>query len=465
MASERDDAAAISAIPASVESLRRTFKTGRTRDVDWRRSQLRGLKRLIAEQQEEIVKALKADLNKPRGECILAEVALVSSEIDHALSNLSSWSKPASASTPMAFLPGSSRVEFEPKGVILNISPWNYPIQLALAPLVGILAAGNCCLLKPSELSSASAAFLSRFLPQYLDPEAVAVVEGGPPVATALLAHPWDHIIYTGNGTIAKVILHAAAEHLTPVTLELGGKSPCIVDKDANLAVAARRIAFGKWMNAGQTCIAPDYLLVHKDVKTQFLQLLKESAKQFYGENDKTADYARIISRRHFDRVRGLLSGGEVVFGGDCEETDNFIAPTILDNVDLSSRLMSEEIFGPLLPVIEISCLDAAIKFVTDRPKPLALYLFSGSSASQKLVCQETSSGGVCFNDCLVQVANPSVPFGGVGPSGMGRYHGSDGFAEFSHKKTVVNRFCILDPAFKYPPFSDKRVSMLRKLL
>ncbi|KAF0853132.1 mitochondrial NAD+-dependent aldehyde dehydrogenase [Andalucia godoyi] len=455
-----------SLISATVAKLRSTFRSRKTRPAAWRIAQLKAMKKLLKEREPEVLAALKSDLNRPYGEAILAECSLVTSEIDHAISNLSSWMKPKSVSTPMVHLPGSSKIMYEPKGVVLCISPWNYPIQLCLAPLVSILAAGNCVLVKPSELAPASSAFIAKYLPEYLDNDAVAVIEGGIDVATELLQEQYDHIIYTGNGTVAKIIMAAAARHLTPTTLELGGKSPCIVAADASLDVAAKRIVFGKFLNAGQTCIAPDYLFVHESIKDKFGELLKKYIVQFFGEDPKQSEFSRIINTRHTERLqRAIQSGGNILHGGQVSVEDKYVAPTLIDQVNVDSELMRDEIFGPVLPILPFSNLDEVIDFVLDRPKPLALYVFSGSSTTQDYIVGNTSSGGVCQNDCLMHITNPELPFGGVGPSGMGAYHGHEGFIEFSHRKSVMNRFTIVDPSFKYPPLSESRVNWLRKLL
>lgn len=456
----------VSTIPDQVKRLRTAYESGRTRPEAWRREQLQQLKKLLRENGQALVDAIHADLGRPEIEGWITDVTVTVAEIDVALKNLSRWMRPQKVSTPLNQQPAKAKIVREPLGVVLLIAPWNYPVQLLLSPLVGAIAAGNCAVLKPSEVSAHSSAALARLLPRYLDPECFAVIEGGVDETTALLRERFDHILYTGNGTVAKVVMEAAARHLTPVTLELGGKSPCIVDSEVDLSVAARRIVWGKFLNAGQTCIAPDYVLVHESREGELLDAMKATVHEFYGENPKaTPDFGRVINARHHRRLAALLGSGEVVVGGETDESDCFIAPTILRNVAPDSPVMQDEIFGPILPVIAVPDVDAAIAFVNARPKPLALYVFTKRKEIEDRVVESTSSGGVCVNATIWHIANPGLPFGGVGPSGMGAYHGRDSFECFSHRKSVVSKSTTLDPKIAYPPYTKLKTSILKKLL
>ncbi|MGZ8735176.1 MAG: aldehyde dehydrogenase family protein, partial [Acidimicrobiia bacterium] len=412
-----------------VKRLRAGFEAGRTRPIDWRRAQLRRLDAMLIERETDLLDALAADLAKPAIEGYLTETAFTRAEIAFALANLDTWVKPEKVAVPMTQQPGRAQTLREPLGVALIIGPWNYPIQLVLAPLVAAIAAGNAAVIKPSELAPASSRVLARLVAEYLDPECVAVAEGGVAETTALLAERWDHIFYTGNGTVGRVVMEAAAKHLTPVTLELGGKSPAIVDRHANVAVAAKRIAWGKFVNTGQTCVAPDYVLVDRAVERELLDGLASTVRSFYGDDPRTSpDYGRIINDRHFARLRGLLeSGGEPVVGGETNAADRYIAPTVLTAVDPGASIMTEEIFGPLLPVLPVDDVDDAIAFVNSREKPLALYIFSEADTVAERVIASTSSGGVAVNATVLHLAVPGLPFGGVGASGMGAYHGRAG--------------------------------------
>ena len=444
--------------PALVARLRATFASGRTRPLDWRRSQLKALRALLTERESELLDALSTDLGKPRLEAWATDIGFVINEIDHASKHLRRWTKPARVRTPMATKPSKARVVREPLGLVLIIAPWNYPVQLALSPLVGAIAAGNVAVLKPSEVASATSAVLARLLPEYLDPDAVAVVEGAVPETQALLAQRWDHIFYTGNGRVGRVVMEAATPHLTPVTLELGGKSPAIIDASANLEVAARRIAWGKFLNAGQTCIAPDYVLVARGLEDRFIELLRRCVFDFYGQDPKASpDFARIVNGAHFERLVKLLDSGTPAVGGDHDATTRYIAPTVLRDVTPESPVMQDEIFGPILPVIPIADAAEGIAFVNAREKPLALYVFASDASVVRTVLDGTSSGGVCVNATLFHVAVAELPFGGVGESGMGAYHGKASFDVFSHAKSVLKRGTRPDPALAYPPYTESK--------
>jgi aldehyde dehydrogenase (NAD+) len=450
-------------IPGLVEKLRKSFEAGRTRPLEWRRSQLKALKALVRERGDELVEALQADLRKPTLEAWAADVGQVTIEAGLALRNLKRWTKPQRG----GFFPlGRSRVVHEPLGVVLIIAPWNYPVGLLLSPLVGAIAAGNCAVLKPSEVTMNTSAVLAKRIPEYLDPEAIALVEGGVDETSALLEHRFDHVFYTGNGRVGRVVMEAAAKHLTPVTLELGGKSPCIVDHEVDLKVAARRIAWGKFMNAGQTCIAPDYILVHEAREQELVRELGAAIREFFGDDPKqTPDYARVVNRRHHERLTKLLGDGVAAVGGQADAADCYIAPTVLQGVSESSPIMQEEIFGPILPVLPVRGIDQAIEFVRRGEKPLALYVFSRDPALAQRVVESTSSGGVCVNGTILHIANSALPFGGVGESGMGAYHGRHTFETFSHRKSVLSRGFRFEPRWMYPPYSKLRTKLVQRFL
>jgi aldehyde dehydrogenase (NAD+) len=451
---------------ALVARLRAAHRRGLTRPLAWRRAQLTALRRLLTEREPELLVALAADLGKPGIEGWLTELRQVTNEIDHILSHLSRWAAPERVPVRAVLQPARASIVPEPLGVALVIAPWNYPLHLLLLPMAYALAAGNTVVGKPSELAPATAATVARLVPEYLDREAVAIVEGDAPVVTALLAERWDHIFYTGNGRVGRIVMEAAARHLTPVTLELGGKSPAIVDHRANIEVAARRIVWGKFLNAGQTCVAPDYVLVDRRVEAALVKAMVTAVRDFYGEDPaRSPDYPRIINERHFDRLRGLLEGhgGQIVVGGTGDRSERYLAPTIMTGVAWSDPVMGEEIFGPILPILAVEDIDAAIGTVNDRDKPLALYIFSEDRATVDRVVDGTSSGGVCANGTLLQLAVTDLPFGGVGGSGMGAYHGRAGFDTFSHRKAVLARGTRLDPPVLYPPYTRIKQWLLRR--
>ncbi|MBX9361104.1 aldehyde dehydrogenase family protein [Streptomyces sp. WAC04114] len=425
-----------------VARLRATFRTGRTKPVEWRTAQLRRLRDMLTENGADLAAALHADLGKSTTEAYRTEIDFTVREIDHTLDHLADWLRPEPAPTP-AHLGADVTVwtQYDPLGVVLVIAPWNYPAQLLLAPVVGALAAGNAVVAKPSELSPATSAALARLLPAYLDTDAVTVVEGGVPETTALLAERFDHIFYTGNGTVGRIVLRAAAEHLTPVTLELGGKSPAFVDRDTDLAVVAERLAHGKFLNAGQTCVAPDYVLTDPETATALEPLLADAVRALYGSDPATSgEYGRIINERHFDRLTGLLDSGRTVVGGTSDRTAKYLAPTVLADVDPDAPVMREEIFGPILPIVTVPGLDEAIDFINDRDKPLALYVFAESDGTRSRFAAETSSGGLGHGLPLAHLTVSDLPFGGVGESGMGNYHGRYSIETFSHRKAVLDK-------------------------
>lgn len=434
-----------------------------------RLTQLHQLKRLLTEQDERLTQALNRDLGKSAVEGYITETGFTIGEIDHAIEHLASWMKPTKTKMPLTFRPGSAKVVAQPLGMVLIIGAWNYPVQLTLGPLVGALAAGNTAVVKPSELAPATSKALAELVPMYLDERAVAVVEGAADDTTELLRERFDHILYTGGGNVAKTVMRAAAEHLTPVTLELGGKSPAIVAADADIDVAARRIAWGRFINAGQTCIAPDYVLVAAEVEDRFLGAMLRAVHDSYGENPKTSeDFGRIVNERHYDRLAGLLEAGgfeAVVTGGVGNREDRYLAPTVLAGVSADAKVMQEEIFGPILPVIPVADVDAAVTFVNDRPHPLALYVFTGDDPTAERVIERTQSGGVAVNHTMLHVGVPDLPFGGVGPSGIGAYHGETGFDTFSHRRSVLVKPTKPDPSIMYPPYKRWKEAILRRVM
>lgn len=446
-----------------LERLRTTFASGRTRPLAWRRAQLDAMQRMLEDHEDAIAEALAGDLGKPRQEVLLGETALLFSEIRHARSRLERWSRPRRVNTPIVAQPGLSFVVPEPLGVALIIGAWNYPIQLVLAPLIPAIAAGNCAVLKPSEVAPRASRLLAELVPNYLDNDAIAVVEGAVAETTALLEQRWDHIFYTGGAAVGRIVMRAAAEHLTPVTLELGGKSPAIIDDGADLKSAARRIAWGKTLNAGQTCIAPDYVLISPRQKPALIDALKQALLDMLGPDPLASpDYAAIVNQRHFERLRALLAQGTPVIGGQADPTTRKIAPTVLTDVQLDAEVMRDEIFGPILPIIEADSLDRAIDFVRRGDKPLAAYLFTRSSASERKFLTELACGNVAINDTMMFMSVPELPFGGVGMSGMGNYHGQAGFDRFSHLKAVIRRARFPEIPIRFAPYSAWKMRLLK---
>ena len=451
---------------ATLERLAGTFRTGRTRGLAWRIEQLQGIERMVTGHESEFLGAMAEDFGKPRFEAWMTDLMPVVAEAAHARRHLSRWMRPRLVWPGRANLPGRSWTVAEPKGTVLIIAPWNYPVQLALAPLVAAVAAGNTVVVKPSELAPATSATLARLIPQYLDPEAVVVVEGGVDVSTRLLDLPFDHLFFTGSTTVGKVVMAAAARHLSSVTLELGGKSPVVVTRDADVEIAARRIAWGKLLNAGQTCIAPDYVLVERPVADALVDALVRSMDEMEG-SDPRQTRTRIVNDRHVARLESLLagSGGRVATGGGVDRDERWIEPTVVVDPDPGSPLMDEEIFGPILPVVTVDSVEEATGFINGKDKPLALYLFTGSKATEQRIVGATSSGGVCINHTMTHFLVPELPFGGVGASGSGSYHGRAGFEELSHRKPVLRRGTRPDLSLVYPPFTDAKERLLRRFL
>lgn len=446
-----------------VETQRKYYQAGDTRDVDFRIKNLKRLRQAIVDYEGRICQALWDDLHKSAYESYLTEIVQVLQEIRHHIRHLRKWAKPLRVPTPLHLFGGKSRILHEPLGVALIISPWNYPFQLLINPLVGALSAGNCAVLKTSPYTPCVSQVIAEMIGSVFVPGYVTVVQGGKEANQALLAERFDYIFFTGSPELGKVVMKAAAEHLTPITLELGGKSPCIVDENANIDCAAKRIAWGKCLNAGQTCIAPDYLLVHTRVKKELSEKIGYYFRQFYGEKPETSpDYPRIVRVEAVDRIARLMQSGRIVSGGHVNREERYIAPTILDNIEPGDAVMQEEIFGPLLPVMGFDHLDEAIGYVNAHEKPLALYYF-GSSSHAREVIGKTTSGGVCVNDTIMHIANAHLPFGGVGNSGMGKYHGFESFSTFSNRRSVLKSSVFLDIPFKYPPY--RSINLLKKFM
>ncbi len=448
------------------DTLRTSYDKGLTRPLAWRKHQLEQMVKMLEDNETAFLGALATDLGKPSVEGFITDIAFVTGEVKSMIKKLKKWNKPERVRTPLVAMPARSRLIPEPLGVVLVIAPWNYPIQLLLVPAAGAIAAGNAVVMKPSEVSAATSALLGELVPKYMDPSAVAIVEGGIPETTDLLEQRFDHIFYTGNGTVGRVVMAAAVKNLTPVTLELGGKSPVIVDSSANLKVSAHRIAWGKWLNAGQTCVAPDYVLVDEKVRDAFVDELGKAISEFYGENPQASEsYARIVSSRHFDRLTGLLRGATLAVGGVTDEATRYIAPTVLVDVDMESQVMNEEIFGPILPVISVASTDDAISYINAHDHPLALYVFAENKKVVREVLARTTAGGVTVNGTILHLTNPNLPFGGIGESGMGGYHGRAGVRIFQHMKPVLTRGTKLDPSLTYPPYTERKEKIFRKVL
>lgn len=439
------------------------FRSGKTLDIEYRLSALRALKAALKRWEKPLADALWADLHKSYEEAYLTELSIVLGEIDNHISHLKSWAAPKRCATPIKMFPSRSKVINEPLGSSLIIAPWNYPVQLLLNPLVGAISAGCTAILKPSPYVESVSKVIEELIRETFNENYIAVVQGNRDVNTALLEQRYDIIFFTGSPSLGRKVMAAAAKNLTPVVLELGGKSPCIVDRGAAIATVARRIAWGKSLNAGQTCIAPDYLLVHKEVKSQLIEALSREFTSLLGDNPKQCKhFVRIVNDKAFDRLVGYLEGADIVVGGEYDKGERYIAPTIVDNVDTDSPIMQEEIFGPIFPVVTFESTEEAVKFVTEREKPLALYYF-GDNKSAEYVLKHTSSGGACVNDTIMHIANERLPFGGVGNSGMSSYHGRESFDVFSHRRAVVTTPTWIDVPFRYMPY--KMFSLVKRLL
>lgn len=453
-----------SRIATVLSHLRRSADTRITHPRRFRLQQLKALEKMLEEHLEDFVQALAEDLGKSATEAKFSEIDVVRAEIDFAQRHLVEWMDSTSVKVPLALQPAMAKVEPRPLGVVLIIGAWNYPVQLVLAPLVAAIAAGNAAVIKPSELAPATSGALAKFLPVYLDERVYAVVEGGVDTSTELLAARWDHIFYTGGERVAKIVAAAAAKHLTPTTLELGGKSPAVVENDS--LASAKRLAYAKFMNAGQTCVAPDYVLSVGD-SSELIRRLGQAITSFYGKEPLThPDFGRIVSRKHFDRLLSMFEQGEVVFGGEYDEDTLRIAPSIMRNVDLEGSLMTEEIFGPILPVVEVETFEEALEFIARRPSPLAAYLMSESPRLQSIFSDRVRAGSIVHNAPLAQMIVPTLPFGGVGPSGMGAYHGKHGFERLSQMRSELNKTTVVDTLSAiYPPYSWAKRKIIDRLL
>ena len=457
-------AASVVDIPATVARLRKTFATGRTRDVAWRKRQLEALATLMTDNEPAIAAALEKDLGRQPFEAWLADVASTVSEAKDAAKNVGKWTKRKHRRLEFAQLPGRGWVEYEPFGVVLVIGAWNFPFALTLGPAVGALAAGNAVVLKPSEIAPASSALMAELVPKYLDPDAVAVIEGDGDVSQELIAQGFDKLCFTGGTEIGRRVYQAAAAHLTPVTLELGGKSPVIVTADADIEIAAKRIAWTKLINSGQICIAPDYLIADASIRDDLIDKIRDAVDTFEAENPAGK---RIVNERHFDRLVASLAAtkGTVAIGGGSDAAELKIQPTVVVDPALDEPLMTDEFFGPILPVVTVQSIDEAIEFVNSRPKPLAAYLFTKSKTVRERVIKEVTAGGMLVNHLLFQFSTTKLPFGGVGPSGMGSYHGRFGFEEFSHHKSVLTKRTRPDiTQLIYPPYTEKAWKLARRL-
>lgn len=452
----------ISDIGKIIADQRTFFNSGETREVRFRIRQLKKLRDALETYESRLLTSLKEDLNKPELEAWSTEMGVLIAEIDFNLCHIRSWVRPQRVPTSLFFMPGKSRIYSEPFGVALIIGPWNFPVKNIFGPALAAMSAGNCSILKPSENAPHTAQVLADMVEEYFDPEYMTVVQGGVPETTELLTHKFDYLFFTGGTEIGKIIYQAAAKHLTPVTMELGGKSPCIVDDNSNIETAAKRIAWGKLLNSGQVCIAPDYVLVRKSVKSELIEKLKKAIDGFYeGDPKGSKDYARIVNDGHFERVKNLIEG-DVIIGGETDAKERYIAPTVIDNVKLTDKVMQEEVFGPVLPLIEYEDIDEAISIINKGEKPLALYLFSKSYDTRDKVLAETSSGGVCINETIMNFGSIELPFGGVGNSGFGAYNGKIGFDTFSHKKGVMTKSFMFDVKQKYPPYTRGNLNFIK---
>lgn len=454
-------------LTGNAERLRSYYESGATRSYEFRLQQLQRFKQAIVEHEEEILQALFTDLKKNAAEAYATEIGLTLAEINNALKHLHKWMRPERARTNLVNLPSKSYLLRDPLGVVFIIAPWNYPFQLCMLPIAGAIAGGNCIVVKPSELAPASAAVIEKIIAKFFSSEYIFVAQGDGAVVVPELMNTFrfDHVFYTGSIPVGKSIYELAAKKLVPVTLELGGKSPCIVESDVALKTAVKRIALGKFTNAGQTCIAPDYVLVHESIKEQFIQSLTEAVKQMYGDDpSNSSDYGKIITRRRFDNLVKYLSQGKIIYGGKTDAEKLYISPTLITDVSLDSPLMNEEIFGPIFPIISYSTFEEAKKIVAQNPDPLAFYVFTNSKEKEQQWLQSVSFGGGCVNNAALHFTNDYLPFGGIRNSGIGRYHGKYSFDLFTHTKAVLKTPNWIDPSLKYPPYEGK-LKWLKKIL
>ncbi|HDF1026356.1 TPA: aldehyde dehydrogenase [Staphylococcus aureus] len=435
------------------------FNTQQTKDISFRKDQLKKLSKAIKSYESDILEALYTDLGKNKVEAYATEIGITLKSIKNARKELKNWTKTKNVDTPLYLFPTKSYIKKEPYGTVLIIAPFNYPFQLVFEPLIGAIAAGNTAIIKPSELTPNVARVIKRLINETFDANYIEVIEGGIEETQTLIHLPFDYVFFTGSENVGKIVYQAASENLVPVTLEMGGKSPVIVDETANIKVASERICFGKFTNAGQTCVAPDYILVHESVKDDLITALSKTLREFYGQNiQQSPDYGRIVNLKHYHRLTSLLNSAQmnIVFGGHSDEDERYIEPTLLDHVTSDSAIMQEEIFGPILPILTYQSLDEAIAFIHQRPKPLSLYLFSEDENATQRVINELSFGGGAINDTLMHLANPKLPFGGVGASGMGRYHGKYSFDTFTHEKSYIFKSTRLESGIHLPPYKGK---------
>ncbi|MCL1849824.1 MAG: aldehyde dehydrogenase [Bacteroidetes bacterium] len=447
-----------------LQTQRHFFESGQTKEVHFRIAALKSLKQWIRQHDEEIMFALKTDLNKPPFEAFATEIGAALDELNFTLKHLRKWSRAKHIPSNMKNFPSHCRLYPEPYGVALIMSPWNYPFMLTVAPLIAAISAGNCAIIKPSAYSPATSSLIARMVDELFSAGHVTVIEGGRKENKALLDEHYDLIFFTGSTAVGKTVMQAAAKHLTPVILELGGKSPCIVDETANLKIAAKRIVWGKFVNAGQTCVAPDYILVHQSVKHKLINEMKTAIQTMYGANPcENEDYPKIINEKHFHRLLELLNGEDIIIGGDSNAATLQIAPTLLDNVKWEAPVMSEEIFGPIMPILTYSKMEDMIEIINKRPKPLSAYLFTTMKYAEDDFIQKLSFGGGCINDTLVHLSVSHLPFGGVGASGMGSYHGKAGFDAFTHYKSILHKSKNIDLPLRYPPYTDSALKLLKR--
>lgn len=448
------------------DTLKHAHQNGEPFTVRMRLDKLAQLKKAIVKSETKIIQALKSDLGKSEFETYTTEIGFILEEINYTLKHLESWAKIKKVKTPLTLFPGKSYIHSEAYGVVLIISPWNYPFQLCLSPFIGAIAAGNKVVIKPSEFAPQTSTVIKNIIMEVFTENEVSVIEGGLEQTQILLKQRFDYIFFTGSTGVGKIIMKAAAEHLTPVTLELGGKSPCLIEESANIDVAAKRVAWGKFLNAGQTCVAPDYVLIPKKLQEEFVARLKFHINTFYGLDVKTShDYPRIVNNRHFDRLKDLLLHDKIAIGGDLKREENFIGPTVMKDVALTDKVMEEEIFGPILPIMPYENLDDAIKLIMNYPKPLAFYIFSEDSEKQKYVISKVPFGGGCVNDTVIHLANPNLPFGGVGTSGIGSYHGQKSFETFTNYKSVYKQGTMVDIPLRYPPYNEQKLNWIKLFL
>lgn len=450
---------------AVFEGKRKFFDEGHTKSYEFRIAQLNKLKAMVQQNEEAVLEALYNDLHKPEFEAYISEIGVLYEEINTAIKNLKNWMKPQKVKTALIIQPSESKIYYDPLGVVLIIGPWNYPFQLLLAPLVGAIAAGNCAILKPSDQTSHVSELLVKIIGDNFSEDYISVVQGKGEVIGPMLINEFrfDHIFFTGSINVGKKIAEMAARHLTPVTLELGGKSPAIVMNDANLKVAAKRLVWAKFFNAGQTCVAPDYVLVEDSVKNELIENMKEAIKAYFGENpEQSESYGRIINARRVENLKRLMNQGRIISGGRVNEADKYIEPTLIDGVSIEDPIMQEEIFGPLLPIITFTSLKEALEVIRKNRYPLSLYLYTQNEATEEFFLKNVEFGGGCINNSIVHLVNSRLPFGGVGYSGMGNYHGKYSFETFSHRKSVVKSKTSIDPNLRYAPYKQKKLNIVK---